>query len=77
MSYTLSGRLQLRLATAVVPFLVACGLAVGLEAWWPLQLAGAMTAVGLTFDAGLWHRLLPYQPGCLVNWLQPSCDFQS
>jgi parallel beta-helix repeat protein len=62
MSYTLSGRLQTRLAAVLVPFLVACGLAAGLQEWWPLQLAGAMVAVGLAADVLLWHRLLPYQP---------------
>jgi hypothetical protein len=63
MSYTLRGRLQTRLAGALVPFFAACALAAALGEWWPVQLAGVMTAVGLGFDAVLWHRLLPYQPG--------------
>ncbi|HWN21190.1 MAG TPA: hypothetical protein VNP93_04410, partial [Gaiellaceae bacterium] len=63
MSYTLRGRLETRLAAAVVPFLVAAALAPLLGAWWPLQLAAAMIAVGLALDAALYHRLLPYQAG--------------
>lgn len=62
MSYTLRGRLESRLAASLLPFLVACALALGLEAWWPLELAGAMIGAGLALDVGLYHRLLPYQP---------------
>jgi len=62
MSYTLRGRLESRLAAVLLPFLVACALALGLDAWWPIELAGAMIAVGLAFDVALYHRLLPYQP---------------
>lgn len=63
MSYTLRGRLESRLAVSLLPFVVACALAAALGEWWPLQLAGAMIAVGLALDAALYHRLLPYQPG--------------
>jgi hypothetical protein len=62
MAYTLSGRLQSRLAAALVPLLVACVLAVALPAWWPLELAGLMIGVGLALDL-LYDRALPYQPG--------------
>jgi Right handed beta helix region len=62
MSYTLRGRLESRLAASVLPFLVACALALALGAWWPLELAGAMIGAGLALDVGLYHRLLPYQP---------------
>jgi hypothetical protein len=62
-SYTLRGRLESRLAASLLPFLVACALALVLREWWPLQLAGLMIGVGLALDAGLYHRLLPYQPG--------------
>jgi nitrous oxidase accessory protein NosD len=62
-SFTLKGRLETRLAASLVPFLVACGLALGLREWWPLQRAAIMTGVGLALDATLYHRLLPYQPG--------------
>jgi hypothetical protein len=62
MAYTLSGRLQSRLAATLVPLLVACVLAVALPAWWPLELAGLMIGVGLALDL-LYDRALPYQPG--------------
>ena len=63
MSFTLRGRLETRLAAVLGPFLFACGLALVLHEWWPLELAAVMTAVGLTVDATVYHRLLPYQPG--------------
>jgi nitrous oxidase accessory protein NosD len=62
-SFTLKGRLETRLAASLVPFLVACGLALGLREWWPLQLAAVMVGAGLALDATLYHRLLPYQAG--------------
>jgi Right handed beta helix region len=61
MSYTLRGRLESRLAAASLPFVAACALALVLERWWPLELAGAMVGVGLAFDL-MYDRLLPYQP---------------
>lgn len=66
MSFTLRGRLETRLAASVVPLLAACVVALGLKAWWPVELAGIMVAVGLTLDGFLYHRLLPYQPGWLA-----------
>jgi Right handed beta helix region len=62
MAYTLSGRLQSRLAWALVPLLAACVLSVALPAWWPLELAGLMLGVGLSVDL-LYDRLFDYQPG--------------
>ena len=62
MSYTLRGRLESRLAAALLPFVAACAIALALDAWWPVELAGAMIGAGLALDAGLYHRLLPYQP---------------
>lgn len=62
MSYTLKGRLESRLATAVLPLAVAAALAGGLRHWWPLELATLMLGVGLALDL-LYDRLLPYQPG--------------
>jgi nitrous oxidase accessory protein NosD len=62
-SYTLSGRLETRLAAAMLPFLVAAVLSPLLHKWWPLELVGLMTAIGLALDAVVYHRLLPYQPG--------------
>ena len=63
MSYTLRGRLETRLAAALAPFLVAAVLSPLLHVWWPLELVGLMTAIGLALDFALYHRLLPYQPG--------------
>jgi hypothetical protein len=65
-SYTLRGRIESRLAAAV---LVAAGAAVWslvLGRWWPIELVGIMLAVGLVLDAAVYHRLLPYQPGWLA-----------
>jgi hypothetical protein len=62
MAYTLSGRLQSRLAAALVPLLVACVLSAAVPAWWPLELAGLMLGVGLALDLG-YDRVLDYQPG--------------
>lgn len=63
MSYTLRGRVETRLAAAVAPLLVAAVLAPLLHVWWPLELVGVMTAIGLLLDVSVYHRLLPYQPG--------------
>ena len=65
MSYTLKGRVQSRLVAALLPLVVACGLAVGLPAWWPLGLAALMLGVGLTLDV-LVYDLIDYQPGWLA-----------
>jgi hypothetical protein len=65
-SYTLRGRLETRLAAALPPFLVAAVLSPLLHAWWPLELVGVMVAIGVALDAGVYHRLLPYQPGWLA-----------
>ncbi|HUF02464.1 MAG TPA: right-handed parallel beta-helix repeat-containing protein [Gaiellaceae bacterium] len=63
MSYTLRGRIESRLAAAVLPFLAACAVAIAIGAWWPIELVGAMLGIGLALDAFVYHRLLPYQPG--------------
>ncbi|MGI8606510.1 MAG: right-handed parallel beta-helix repeat-containing protein [Gaiellaceae bacterium] len=63
MSYTLRGRLESRLAVALVPFLVAALLGAVLREWWPVELAALMVGVGVLLDALLYHRALPYQPG--------------
>jgi nitrous oxidase accessory protein NosD len=66
MSYTLRGRVETRLAAAILPFAVAAVLSPVLHVWWPLELMGVMLAVGLALDALLYHRFLPYQPGWLA-----------
>jgi hypothetical protein len=63
MSYTLRGRIESRLAAAVLPLAVALAWSVAAREWWPLELAALMIAVGLALDLGAYHRLLPYQPG--------------
>jgi Right handed beta helix region len=65
MSFTLRGRLESRLVAAVVPLLVACGLATVITEWWPLALAGAMVGAGVFFDL-VYDRLFDYQPGWLA-----------
>ena len=66
MSYTLRGRIETRLAAALLPLLVASVLSPLLHRWWPLELVGLMTAIGLILDGALYHRLLAYQPGWLA-----------
>jgi hypothetical protein len=61
-AYTLRGRLESRAAAALAPLLAGCVLALALQAWWPVELAGLMLAVGLLLDA-VYDRLVPYQPG--------------
>ena len=63
MSYTLRGRIETRLAAAVLPVVVATVLSPLLHKWWPLELVGLMLVIGLALDVALYHRLLPYQPG--------------
>jgi nitrous oxidase accessory protein NosD len=66
MSYTLSGRLETRLAVSVVPFAAACVVALVLAAWWPVKLAALMIAIGLFLDTALYHWAFRYQPGWLA-----------
>ncbi len=62
MSYTLRGRLETRVAASLLPLLVSCILTIALDAWWPVELAALMLAIGLALDTE-YDRLLPYQPG--------------
>jgi Right handed beta helix region len=66
MSYTLRGRVETRLAAALLPFLVAAVLSPILHKWWPLELTGLMVGIGLALDLAAYHRLLSYQPGWLA-----------
>jgi hypothetical protein len=61
-SYTLTGRVQSRLAALLPVLLAACAAAAVLRHWWPVELVALMAAVGLALDLEVWHRLLPYQP---------------
>jgi hypothetical protein len=66
MSYTLRGRIESRLAAAVLPVAVAAVWSAFVWGSWPLEVAALMLAVGLVLDAGAYHRLLPYQAGWLA-----------
>ena len=66
MSYTLTGRIESRIAAALLPLLVAGVLAALVRDWWPVELALFMLGVGLVLDVAFYHRLLPYQPGWLA-----------
>jgi hypothetical protein len=59
MSYTLSGRIQSRLASGLPALLVALVL----HRWWAIELVALMLAVGLVLDVLVYHRALAYQPG--------------
>jgi hypothetical protein len=63
MSYTVRGRLETRVAVSLAPLVVGCALALDLRDFLPVELAGIMVGVGLVLDLGVYHRLLPYQPG--------------
>ena len=62
MSYTLRGRIESRLASAVP----ALALALALERWWAIELAALMLALGVALDVCAYHRLFEYQPGWLA-----------
>jgi hypothetical protein len=59
MSYTLRGRIESRLASALPALLVALGL----HTWWAVELVALMLAIGLVLDALVYDRVLAYQPG--------------
>ena len=59
MSYTLRGRIESRLASAVP----ALAVALALHAWWAIEIVALMLAIGLVLDTAVYHRALAYQPG--------------
>jgi hypothetical protein len=63
MSYTLIGRIQTRLVSALPALLVAFAL----QRWWAIELVALMLGIGLVLDAAVYHRVLAYQPA----WLAP------
>jgi nitrous oxidase accessory protein NosD len=65
-AYTLRGRLESRLAAALLPLAAALALAGALTAWWPAELAALMLGVGLALDVLVYHRIFPYQPAWLA-----------
>lgn len=63
MSYTLRGRVESRLAAALLVVAASCVLALAEHKWWPVEAAALMLGVGLALDVLAYDRLLPYQPG--------------
>ena len=59
MSYTLRGRIESRLASALPALVVA----IALHRWWAIELVALMLALGLLLDVTVYHRFLDYQPG--------------
>jgi hypothetical protein len=59
MSYTLRGRIESRLASA----LPALAVALALHAWWAIEIVALMLAIGLVLDVVVYDRALAYQPG--------------
>ena len=62
MSYTLTGRIQTRLVSAVPALLVAFAL----QRWWAIELVALMLGIGLVLDGVVYHRALDYQPAWLA-----------
>ena len=63
MSYTLRGRLESRLAAALIAVVAGCLVALLVQDWWPVELAAIMIVTGVALDATIYHRLLSYQSG--------------
>jgi hypothetical protein len=59
MSYTLRGRIESRLASAVPAIVVALAL----HTWWAIEIVALMLAIGLVLDTFVYDRALLYQPG--------------
>ncbi len=62
MSYTLIGRIQTRVVSTLPALLVALAL----QRWWAIELVALMLGIGLVLDAGVYHRVLTYQPAWLA-----------
>jgi hypothetical protein len=62
MSYTLRGRFESRLASALPALIVALAL----HRWWAIELVALMIGIGLALDVAVYHRALAYQPGWLA-----------
>jgi hypothetical protein len=62
MSYTLIGRFQTRVVSALPALLVALAL----QRWWAIELVALMLAIGLVLDAVVYHHVLAYQPAWLA-----------
>ena len=73
MSFTLRGRLETRLAAALLPIVAACIVTLVTHEWWPLELVALMLGVELALDVFVYHPLLRYQPA----WLAVPLGFSS
>jgi hypothetical protein len=62
MSYTLIGRIQTRVVSALPALLVALAL----QRWWAIELVALMLGIGLVLDGAVYHRVLAYQPAWLA-----------
>ena len=62
MSYTLIGRIQTRLVSALPALLVALAL----QRWWAIELVALMLGIGVVLDAAVYHHTLAYQPAWLA-----------
>src|SRR5882724_5689189 len=62
MSYTLIGRIQSRVVSALPALLVALAL----QRWWAIELVALMLGIGLVLDALVYDRFLDYQPAWLA-----------
>ncbi|HEY8644763.1 MAG TPA: hypothetical protein VIL77_02675, partial [Gaiellaceae bacterium] len=62
MSYTLIGRIQTRVVSALPAVLVAFAL----QRWWAIELVALMLGIGLVLDTVVYHRALAYQPAWLA-----------
>jgi hypothetical protein len=61
-SYTLIGRIQTRVVSALPALLVALAL----QRWWAIELVALMLAIGLLLDIVVYDRVLDYQPAWLA-----------
>jgi Right handed beta helix region len=61
-SYTLKGRIESRLVSALPALIVAFAI----HRWWAVYLVAIMLAVGAALDATVYDRLISYQPAWLA-----------
>jgi hypothetical protein len=61
-SFTLKGRVESRLVATLPALLVAFAI----HRWWAVYLVALMLVVGVTLDALVYDRLIPYQPAVLA-----------
>ena len=62
MAYSLRGRIDSRLVSALGPAVAAAILALAIHRWWPVEIAALMVGVGVVLDLLVWDRAFDYQP---------------